>query len=233
MPGVMFQDVVSLRARSNRKWYTLPLSFLIHTSVLAVLVVVPLIATNALPKPREIMEFVTPYVPLIPTPPVLDRMPPTLRAGGATGTPVVAPSSIGPETGVIFQPGQIETTGLESLIGSLDVSQMTVDAPPPIAPELSPPISIGGSIKPPIRTKYVTPEYPALARSTKVEGVVIIEAIIGVDGRVEHARVMRPKPFLDEAALAAVREWEYTPTLLNGKPTRVIMTVTVNYRLNP
>jgi TonB family protein len=57
-------------------------------------------------------------------------------------------------------------------------------------------------------------------------------AIIGTDGKVEDAKVLRSTPLLDEAALEAVRAWEYTPTLLNGRPTPVIMTVTVQFRLN-
>jgi protein TonB len=59
----------------------------------------------------------------------------------------------------------------------------------------------------------------------------MIEAIIGIDGKVEQARVLRSKPLLDEAALAAVRAWEYTPTLLNSRPVPVIMTVTVQFSL--
>jgi protein TonB len=65
----------------------------------------------------------------------------------------------------------------------------------------------------------------------RVEGIVIIEAIIDSDGRVATARVQRSSPLLDEAALEAVRAWEYTPTLLNGMPTAVIMTVTVRFDL--
>jgi protein TonB len=64
-----------------------------------------------------------------------------------------------------------------------------------------------------------------------VEGVVIIEAVIGTDGRVQQARVLRSKPLLDEAALTAVRQWVFTPTLLNGVPVPLIMTVTVNFTL--
>ncbi len=79
----------------------------------------------------------------------------------------------------------------------------------------------------------VTPAYPDIARSARVQGIVIVEAVIGPDGKVEQARVLRSQPLLDEAALAAVRGWEYTPTLLNGKPTAVIMTVTVQFTLKP
>ena len=73
--------------------------------------------------------------------------------------------------------------------------------------------------------------YPELARRARVQGVVILEAIIGVDGRVQQARVLRSVPLLDQAALNAVQSWEYTPTLLDGRPVPIIMTVTVNFRL--
>lgn len=75
------------------------------------------------------------------------------------------------------------------------------------------------------------PVYPSVAKMVKVQGVVIIEAIIGVEGNVENARVIRSIPLLDEAALDAVRSWAYTPTLLNGRPTPAIMTVTVQFKL--
>lgn len=231
MPGIMFQDVVSPRSRSNRKWYTLPLSFVIHTGVLAVLVVVPLVATDLLPRPRAMLQFVTPFVPVIPSPPLTRRAAPSLSAQSTGGTPFVAPTTIGAESGVIFEPGDVATGGIETIAGTLDVGQMTVDAPPAIAPAPSGPLVIGGTIKAPTRTRYVPPQYPDIARSARVEGVVIIEAIIGSDGKVEQARVLRSKPLLDEAALAAVRAWEYTPTLLNDRPVPVIMTVTVQFTL--
>ena len=79
--------------------------------------------------------------------------------------------------------------------------------------------------------RHVPPVYPAIAQQARVEGIVIIEAIIGADGRVQQARVLRSKPLLDEAALDAVRQWVFTPTLLNGVPVPVIMTVTVNFTL--
>jgi periplasmic protein TonB len=232
MPGIMFQDVVSPRSRSNRKWYTLPLSFVVHTGVLAVLVVVPLIATtDLLPTPRALLQFVTPFVHVVPSPPPILRATPSPAAHNTGGAPVVAPTTIGVESGVIFEPGDVATGGIENIAGVIDVGQLTVDAPPPVAPAPSGPIVIGGNIKAPTRTRYVPPQYPDIARSARVEGVVIIEAIIGSDGKVEQARVLRSKPFLDEAALAAVRAWEYTPTLLNDRPVPVIMTVTVQFSL--
>jgi TonB family protein len=93
------------------------------------------------------------------------------------------------------------------------------------------PLRISGDIKPPERTKYVTPEYPSAARAAKVQGTVIIEAIIGKDGHVVSARALRPVPMLDEAAVAAVKQWEYTPTTVGGVPVEIVMTVTVSFNL--
>jgi protein TonB len=73
--------------------------------------------------------------------------------------------------------------------------------------------------------------YPAVAQSARVQGVVIIEARIGPDGRVSNARVLRSIPLLDQAALDAVMQWEFTPTRLNGQPVPVIMTMTVQFTL--
>ena len=231
MPGIMFQDVVSSRARSNGRWYTLPLSCLVHTVVLAILIVVPLIATDTLPKPRALLQFVAPFVPVVPQAPAMRRAAPSRAIHTAPGAPVVAPDVVGVEPGLIFQPGDVETSGIDSIVGALDVPSAVVDAPPPPAVAPAGPIKIGGTIKAPARTKYVMPEYPELARRNRVQGVVILEAIIGTDGKVENARVLRSSPLLDQSALAAVREWEYTPTLLNGRPTPVIMTVTVVFGL--
>ena len=64
------------------------------------------------------------------------------------------------------------------------------------------------------------------------QGVVILEATIGADGKVKDVRVLRSIPLLDQAAIDAVRQWEYTPTLLNNVPVPVIMTVTVQFTLN-
>ena len=235
MPGIMFEDVVSSRVQSHRKWYTLPLSFLVHTSILALLIVAPLIATHTLPKPRTILEFVTPYVAVAPA------MPPPLRrategspiARTILHAPVIAPDTIGVESGVVFQPGEIATAGIDSIFGGVDggtgLGHAIVDVLPPPPPSRR--VVVGGAIKPPARTKYVAPAYPEIARSNGVQGVVIIEAVIGADGRVEQARVLRSRPLLDEAALAAVRAWEYTPTLLNNRPTAIVMTVTVQFSL--
>jgi protein TonB len=84
---------------------------------------------------------------------------------------------------------------------------------------------------PPQRIKNVNPVYPPQAQMDRVQGVVILTVTIGTDGRVTDVQVVRSIPELDAAAIAAVKQWEYTPTLQNGVPVAVIMTVTVNFYL--
>jgi protein TonB len=93
------------------------------------------------------------------------------------------------------------------------------------------PVRVGGSIPAPKKIKDVRPVYPAIARSARVSGIVIVEATIDQNGHVAGARVIRSVPLLDDAALGAVRQWEFTPTLLNGVPTPIVMSVTVNFTL--
>ena len=88
---------------------------------------------------------------------------------------------------------------------------------------------VGGQIRPPVRIKEVAPLYPAIAQSARVQGDVVIEATIDEEGKVADARVVKSTPLLDQAALDAVRQWEYQPSLLNGVPTAVVMTVTVKF----
>jgi protein TonB len=92
-------------------------------------------------------------------------------------------------------------------------------------------VRVGGNIRAPVRSRSVDPVYPQLAQSAGIQGVVILELTIGTDGAVADARILRSIPLLDQAALDAVRQWRYEPTLLNGVPVPVIMTATVNFTL--
>ena len=91
-------------------------------------------------------------------------------------------------------------------------------------------LRVGGAIKPPVKIRDVQPVYPPAARVAGIKGVVIIEARIATDGSVEDARVIKSIPQLDQAAIDAVKQWRFVPTLMNGVPTPVIMTLTINFQ---
>jgi protein TonB len=84
---------------------------------------------------------------------------------------------------------------------------------------------------PATKVKHVTPVYPSAAREAKISGIVSLEVHVGADGRVLEARVVRSIPELDEAALEAVKQWEYTPRRIDGEPMPVTMTVTIQFSL--
>lgn len=90
---------------------------------------------------------------------------------------------------------------------------------------------VGGGIRPPRKIKDAPPVYPAEAQAARVQGVVILEARVDESGNVTHTHVLRSIPLLDQAAIDSVKQWQYEPTLLNGSPIAVIMTVTVNFTL--
>jgi len=147
--------------------------------------------------------------------------------------PTEAPAEIKPETNI--DTNFDRSTGVEGGVPGGVVGGVVgglPEAPPPPPPPPAAPVRVGGNIKPPQKTKHVNPVYPAIAQSARVQGVVIIEATIGQNGKVTDARVLRSIPLLDQAAMDAVRQWEFSPTLLNGVPVAVIMTVTVQFTLN-
>lgn len=91
------------------------------------------------------------------------------------------------------------------------------------------PIRVGGDIKPPHRTHDVNPAYPPEALAARVAGTVVAEIAIGCAGEVASVAVLKGVPMLNDAAVSAIKQWRYTPTLLNGDPVPVIMTVTVSF----
>ncbi len=90
-------------------------------------------------------------------------------------------------------------------------------------------VRVGGAIRNPVKVKDVPPEYPPVAKSARIGGTVQIEATIAPDGKVANATVVRSVPALDQAALDAVRQWEYRPTLVKGVPVPVIVNIAVNF----
>ena len=116
--------------------------------------------------------------------------------------------------------------------GSPAVQSVAGMPPPPPASQTVGgvvPVRVGGSIRPPAKLRHVEPVYPAEAMRASVHGMVIVDLVIDTDGRVRDARILRSIPQLDSAALDAVRQWEFAPTLVEGAPAPVAMTVTVTF----
>jgi protein TonB len=212
-------------------------SIAVHVVIAACAVIAPLMATDVLPTPRTVIgAFAAQPAPPPPPPPAAPAAVRTVKPSPVTpsssAAPLEAPDSIEPEettASAIDTPGGVPGGLPDGVVGGTGLLP-TVPVPPPPPPPTQP-LPVGGKIKEPAKLRHVPPIYPTIAQQARIEGMVIIEAIIGVDGRVKEARVLRSRPFLDEAALDAVKQWTFTPTLLNGVPVPVKMTVTVNFQL--
>ena len=211
--------------------YTLGLSVITHVLVVAAVVMIPLYATDVLPEPHRAVAFVhvTPIVP--DPPPLLSQRERRTETPPATSAPISEPDGLEPE---VDAPPPEPFDLPPSVIDGVAFAGTPLEhepVPPPPPSRAREPVRVGGAITRPERIRDVPPVYPALARAARIEGTVILEAVIGIDGTVQDARVLRPFPYLDDAALEAVRQWLFTPTRLNGEPVPVVMTVTVTFRL--
>ena len=159
---------------------------------------------------------------------------PRKEGGDVDQTTATERSSVVTQTGPPRNTAGVSTTPQQekptSATQTLRPAVQTVTSRP--SDKINTPVRVGGDIKPPTKTKDVRPSYPPIAQASRVQGVVIIEATIGSDGKVQDARVLRSIPLLDAAAVEAVRQWEFTPTLLKGVAIPVIMTVSVQFNLS-
>ncbi len=104
------------------------------------------------------------------------------------------------------------------------------EGPPPAEP--TGPIRVGGDVKPPEKVVFPSPQYTEIARKARIQGVVIVEAIIDKEGNVTNVKVLKGLPMgLDQSAVDAVKRWKFRPATLNGKPVAVIYNLTVNFQL--
>jgi protein TonB len=216
-------------------------------TIVGLVIVIPwLYVTDQLPVPSTMTAFVVapPLAPPPPPPPpalsAVRVRPPEVNPAATTGmvAPIEAPSEIVAEAPAVDYgeegiPGGLEGGIPTGLVGGIVGGVPAPPPPPPPPPRPTGPVRVGGEIKDPALVHRVEPVYPALAVRAGIEGIVILEATVDREGRVEDLKVLRSHPLLEQAAIDAVRQWRYSPVLLNGKPERFILTVVVTFRLQP
>lgn len=214
----------------------LPLSFVLHTGLLLAVIVVPLLTADLLPTPSAATTvfFVQPGViappPPPPPPPAAAAAPrprpdPPTPSNPVLTAPLQAPDQVVPEQAADLgvpggEPGGVPGGVIGGIVGGLPA------APPPTEP-----LRVGGDIKEPRKLKHVDPVYPDIAVRANIQGSIVLECTVSPQGRVTAVKVLRGIPLLNAAAVEAVKQWVYTPTLWNGVPVPIIMTVTVEFRL--
>ena len=232
----------SRRSPTRRgKGASLPLAIGLHALIVGAFVGAAVWNTGEPPEPVIPVTF---YAPAAPPPPRGDggRVPAGARAPHPTRTetpPVVmppdpietAPTSESPaqespaDAGIEDGNGPGDESGIQG--GTSDEPGLGVGLVPGVAP-----VPVGGDVKAPVLVTRVEPEYPESMRRARMEGVVILEAVITASGEVDQVRVLKSAgPLLDRATLEAVRRWRYAPATLNGRAVSVYLTVTVTFGL--
>ena len=217
------------------------LSIGVHILALLGVIVVPLLLDAPLPDQQsEVRAFfagpleLAPAPPPPPPPPAARPEPGPQSSSSARSAAFVAPAAtpaaipesaldLGLDGGV---PGGVEGGVPGGVVGGV-IAGLPEAPPPPAAA----PVRVGGAVMEPRRLKDVPPAYPEVAVLGHLQGVVVVECVIDPAGRVVNARALRGMPVFDDAAVAAVRQWVFAPTLLNGVPVSIVMDVTVRFRL--
>jgi periplasmic protein TonB len=243
----MFDEMVisSPNPKKTNKWWTVLVSTAFQVAFLAVLILIPLIYTEALPKTMMATMLTAPPPPPPPPPPpvatqiVKVRPQVHLMDAGKLMQPKVIPKEVKiikeeaePDMGSVGAvggvPGGVAGGSMGGVLGGVIGGMGT--APPPPRPKG--PVRVGGNVQAARIVNRVQPVYPPLARQTRISGTVRLHAIISKDGTIQQLEVMSGHPLLQQAALDAVRQWRYQPTLLNGEPVEVDTTIDVIFSLN-
>ena len=243
----MFEDSLlesggKLKTKSK---YTTIVSFILQIIFIAILVLIPLIYTEALPKQQLMTFLVAPPPP--PPPPPPPAATPVVKVQkieseidhGQLRTPTAIPKKIAmikeeeappPSAGmgvVGGVPGGVPGGQMGGVIGGI-ISSTPVAVPKVATPQR---VRVSQGVTEGLLMKKVQPQYPALARQARIQGAVVLQASIGKDGNVQNLRAVSGHPMLTPAAIEAVKQWKYRPYFLNGEAVEVDTTITVNFTL--
>lgn len=231
---------------------SLAVSVVIHGAIIAVLLIVPLVFLNAIQAEELLTLLIEPPPPPVPPPPPAPPMPAaaentrrTVTYNGDLAPPEIphgipaAPDAepiqyadvLAKIPGMIVSGQAIESPGIGGIPGLVVAEAKPMDPPKRPPSRQIDPVRVGDLQQSKLIYR-VNPIYPDLARRARVYGDVILEAMIDEEGNVASIKVLRGHPLLNDAAVVAVRQWKYSPTVLSGEPVPVIATITVIFRLN-
>lgn len=209
----------------------------LHLVAVLLFLIIPLVADVSLPR---VWVDLPDYVRLAPMPPppavTLREVTPQANPGHAVNrAPTVAPQTIepeGPDRPPAF-PSDVPSSSSDVAggLGIVPGTGASVLMPVPDPPRPAGPVRVAQLPVAPVKTVDARPLYPEIARNARVEGTVVLEAVLDPTGRVTQLRVLKSVPMLNQAALDAVRQWRYTPSVYGGHPVSVLMTITIRFTL--
>jgi protein TonB len=234
----MFDDLVlSGKTKRTHKSWTVLLSTIVQALILGVMILIPLIYTEALPKTLLSTFLVAPPPPPPPPPPAaapVKIVRPKIIPTQSTVAPRVIPKNVeivkdeAPDLAGGVEGGFGVAGGANGVLGGILGGPSGPAPPKPAAPAR---IKVGGQVQAAKMLRQTLPVYPAIAKTAHVAGTIVLHAIIAKDGTVQALEYVSGPPLLMKAAMDAVRDWRYTPTQLNGDPVEVDTTISVVFSL--
>jgi len=233
----MFDDLLEStneKKKTNKGWGFI-LSGIVQALILSILILIPLIYTEALPKAMLSTLLIAPPPPPPPPTVVKTVIKPVARLiqSGKLMQPRAIPKEVAVFKEAELPPDVINNTGVQGgVFGGIPGQGMVAAmAPPPPKPTAPSRIKQGGQVTAASIINQTRPVYPPLARQARIQGNVVLHAIIDKDGKVAQLEVISGHPLLVQAALDAVKQWRYKPTQLNGDPVEVDTTITVTFTM--
>jgi periplasmic protein TonB len=239
----MFEDSLleSTGRIKTKTGYTTLLSFVIQVAIIGILVLIPLIYTEALPAKAMMTMLVAPPPPPPPPPPpaavVKVQKITTEIVDGALRQPTKIPEKIKKIVEEEAPPPAV-STGVPGAVGGVPGGSMggvlggVLSAANSTAPRVQPTkVRISSGVAAGRVINKVQPTYPPIAKSARVQGKVVLQAVISKNGTIENLKVVSGHPMLTQAAIDAVSRWRYQPYILNGEPVEVETNVEVTFTL--
>jgi periplasmic protein TonB len=243
----MFEDSLiesGGKLKTKRGWTSI-VSFGLQVMIVGVMILIPLIFTEALPKGTTMFMLVAPPPPPPPPPPAaapvkIVKQIQTDIVNGELRTPTKipkkvqmikedeAPPPVMASAGVVGGvPGGVPGGSMGGVMGSI------LNSTPTVAPKIATPqrVRVSSGVSTGMLVRKVQPSYPPLARQARIQGTVVLQATISKEGNVENLQLVSGHPMLAPAAIEAVKQWRYKPYLLNGEPVEVETQVQVNFTL--
>lgn len=253
-PRAMFSDsLLEFGVQRKRKFFATTTSFLVNILAVVIVLLIPLAFTEQLPKAQLMTFLVAPSPPPPPPPPaaaeqiqrVVKQIQTDMLNNGELRTPTKIPVKIQmikeeeppppmPASGGVVGgvPGGIPGGQLGGVIGSVISSTSSLAAVPKFIPVTPQRVRISQGVTKGMCIHRVEPTYPPLARSARVQGDVVLSAVIDTNGQIQNLVLVSGHPMLVPAAITAVKQWRYKPYLLNGQPVEVETTITVIFSLS-
>ncbi len=252
-PRMMFADsLLEFGPQRKSKFFATTTSFILNCLAIMVMLAVPLMFTEQLPKAQLLTFLVAPPPPPPPPPPAAQQVQRVVReiqtdvlSSGALRTPTRIPQKVQmikeeeapppmPAGGGVVGgvPGGIPGGQLGGVIGSVISSTSSLAAVPKFIPATPQRVRISAGVTKGMLIRRIEPVYPTLARSARIQGDVVLSAIIDTNGQIQNLQLVSGHPMLVPAAISAVKQWRYKPYLLNGQPVEVETTITVIFTLS-